>query len=100
MDVAARIAHVFIHVGEEGDHVVPHHRLDLQDPGHGEGRPLADLRHRFGWHPPQIRIGLAGGDLHLQPAAKLGLLTPEASHFGKGVAIDQGRTMVGNPTYR
>ena len=100
VDVAARIAHVLVHVGEEGDHVVPHLRLDLEDALHTEGGLLLDGGHGVGGHPAQLAVGLRGRDLHIQPALELGLLAPEVAHFGQGVTLDQGRAwLTSRPMY-
>jgi hypothetical protein len=100
MDVAARIPHVLIHVGEEGDHVVAHLRLDLEDALHAEAGLLFDAGHGLRRHAAQLTIGFRGGDLHIQPALEFGLLAPDGAHLGQGVTLDQGRRgLTSRPMY-
>jgi hypothetical protein len=50
-----------------------------------------DHGHRFRRNATQLGVGLAGGDLHIEPALELGFLTPDATHVWEGVTLDQGR---------
>ena len=98
VDEAARIAHVFIHVGEEGDHVVAHFSLDLEDAIHAESRLLFNGGDRLGRDPTQLTVGFCGGNFHIEPALEFGLFAPDGAHFGQGVTLDQGPARGNSPT--
>ena len=91
MDEARLVgADVFGQMGQEGDHVMLRHGLDLVDPGHVEGHVLGP--------PDRFGIGLgdhakgglrvAGMGLDLEPDAEPGFGRPEGDHLGAGIARD------------
>ena len=90
MDVAPSITHVFIHVGQERDHVVTHFCLDFQDPLGFKSRFAADVSHRRFGNASQAAVGFTGSHFHIEPALVLGPVGPDLAHFGQGVALDQG----------
>ena len=90
MDVAPSIPHVFIHVGQESDHVVTHFRFDFQDPLGFESRFAADVGHRRFGNASQAAVGFTGSHFDIEPALVLGPVGPDLAHFGQGVALDQG----------
>ena len=99
VDVAPGIAHVFVHVGEEGDHVVAHLGLDLEDPLAAEGCFVLDRGEGFGGHAAQFRLGFANSDFNVQPALELGVFCPDPAHLRQGVALDQGFCSANRPNY-
>ena len=82
---------MFGQVGEEGQHVMLGHPLDLVDALDLE--PAA-LPHRFGGalrDNTQLRLSIAGVRLDLEPDLELGLGLPDADHFGPAVTWDHER---------
>ena len=59
------------------------------------GNPL-DGKGRFGFnrfkglfrHTAEAAVGFGGCNFHVEPTLKFGLLTPDGSHLGEGVALD------------
>ena len=95
MDEARVGADEFGEMGEEGDHVVLGHLLDLVDPRDVEPglRPfLPDrLRRRFRDHA-DLGHRLGGVSLDLEPDAEARLGRPDGGHLGAGIARDHGAT--------
>ena len=75
-------------VGEEGDDVVLGLGLDLVDPRHLEGAPVAHRLGRLLWNHAQLGQGVASVGLDLQPDAELVLGLPDGGHFGAAVTWD------------
>ena len=91
VDVATGVTHVLVDVGEEGDHVMAHLSLDLEDPLDAEAGFVFDRGDGFGRDAAQFAVGFSGGNLHVQPALELRLLAPDGAHLGQGVTLDQGQ---------
>jgi hypothetical protein len=81
-------------MGEEGDHIVAGDLLDLVDPSRvGQSlavlfRGLPQSRDRVGGYRAQLRHGLRGRELDLQPDRELLLGREEPRHLRAGVAWD------------
>ena len=86
VQVAALAAHVLRHVGGEGDHVVLHLALDLQDALDFKPRLLADGARGALGNQPGFRLDLRRGDFHVQPFLEFVLVGPDAAHFRACVA--------------
>ena len=83
-------ADMFGEVGEEGDHVMLGHGLDLVDAGDVELHVLGlpdGLGIFLGDHA-EIGHGVAGMGLDLVPDLELGFRRPDGDHFGAGIARD------------
>ena len=78
----------FRHRPGEGHHIVPGLPLDLVNAGDVDPGVFPDFLHVFPGNHPQLRPGLAGENLHLQPGAEPVFLRPDLSHFGAGVTFD------------
>ena len=76
--------------GGEGDDVVLDCGFDLVDALDGEGGLVADGVGGFAGDDAGVGEGLRGGDFHLEPAAVLVFVGPDARHLGAGVAGDHG----------
>ena len=91
MDEARFGADEFGEVGQERDHVVPGHLLDLVDPRHVEPGLVAlfpdRFRRRLGDHA-DFRHRLGGIGLDLEPDAEARLGRPDGGHLGAGIAGD------------
>ena len=84
-------------MGQEGDHVMLGHRLDLVDARHVEDGILSlfpDLRRRRLGDYAELRQAVGGMGLDLEPDAEAGLRFPDGSHFGAGIAGDHGGPFV------
>ena len=97
MDVAAGITDVFIDVGEEGDHVVPHFGFDFENALHLETGFGLNCVQGLLRHSSEAAIGFSGSDLDIQPALEFGLLAPDGPHLGQGVALDHRVARQDNP---
>ena len=91
MNVAPGIPHVLVDVGEEGNNVVAHLGLDLEDAFHLEAGLGFDRVERHLGHAAEAAVGFRGGDLHIQPALELRLFTPDGPHLGEGVTLNHRR---------
>ena len=97
-DVIAFLTNVLIHVGEEGNDVVAHLGFNFEDALHLEaGLGLDGVEGLLG-HAAKPAIGFGGSDFHIKPALEFRLLTPDGSHFRKGVTLDHRRVRLNNPT--
>ena len=86
-------SHMFRQMGQERDHVMFGHSLDLVDPGHVEFDILG-LPDRFGIlarDHTQIGHRIAGMGLDLVPDAELGGGFPDRHHLGTGITGDHVR---------
>jgi len=80
----ARIANRFTDGHRERDDVVFHLGFQLRDASHHAGvdaRIFLDLLRGFGRYHATLGKRLRRGDLHLEPALELALLTPDTAHF-------------------
>ena len=75
---------------DEGRDVVLGDLLPLVDGGDVEIGPFADGHRIGGRDDPQLRPGLGGEDLDLQPGAEPGLIGEETGDLGQRVALYQG----------
>jgi hypothetical protein len=96
VDVAGGGAHVFGHVGQEGDDVVVDLALDLVDALDLEFGALLDAFEVGGRHLAQPVQGLAGQHFDLQPDAEFVFVRPDGRHGGPGItryhcAASQGK---------
>ena len=90
VDEPAGGAHVFGHVGQEGDDVVLGLFFYLIHPGGVEIGLFHDLLQGLVGNAAQAVPGPAGGQLHLEPGPVAGAVGPDFAHFGQGVASDHG----------
>ena len=88
VDPARGRAHPLGHVREEGHHVVVGGALQLLGPLHREPGAGLDGGEVVRRDHPALGPRAADLQLHLEPAAQLGLLGPEGRHGGAGVARD------------
>ena len=86
--MTASIADMLIHIGEKGNHVVTDLCLNFQNPIDGKGGFGFDRFEGFLWHAAEAAVGFRGCNFHVKPTLKFGLLTPDGSHLGEGVALD------------
>jgi hypothetical protein len=91
MDEARLVgADMFGQMGQEGDHVMLGHGLDLVDAGDVEFDVLG-APDGFGIglrDHAQLGLGVAGMGLDLEPDAEAGFGRPDGGHFGAGIARD------------
>ena len=86
VQVAALSPNVLRHIGGEGNHVVLHLALDLEDALDFEARlapdgPRGALRDQAGF-----RFNLRGSDFHFQPFLEFVLIGPDAAHLRASVS--------------
>ena len=88
----------FRQMGEEGDDVVLGLALDLVDAGNVEGglaTLVPDGPGGFLRDHAEVRQGVAGVCLDLEPDTELGLGRPDVDHLGPGIARDHGNSVSG-----
>ena len=74
-----------------------HFRFNRQDPFDGEGSLGLDRVNSLLGHAAQTAVGFRCGNFYIQPALEFRLLTPDSSHLGKGVTLDQRPARLLNP---
>ena len=92
VDVTRIGPHALRQGGEERDHVVTDLGLDLVDARRIHRGARADRLQRVRGNQSALRVDLADGELHREPAAVLALLGPDLLHLGARVAIDHRPT--------
>jgi len=90
VDVTSRLTHVLVEIGQEGDDVVLHFRLNFQNPRWVKSGFGFDLLQGLLRDPPQLRLGFTNGQFYLQPGLELVGGGPDLAHFRQSVALDQG----------
>jgi hypothetical protein len=98
VDVPPGITNVFIHIGQEGDHIVANLGFDLKDPLRFKRRLFANRLHRILWDTTEPAVGLTGCNLNIQPTLVFGTVCPDLAHLGQGVSLDQGPARGDNST--
>ena len=96
MHEARILADEFGQMGEEGDHVMLCHALDLVDAVHVKRHVSGPLPNGFGAFlrdNPDVGQRVAGVRLDLEPDAEARLGVPDLDHFGAGIAGDHGLTL-------
>src|SRR5262245_26802824 len=85
-------------MGQERDHVMPGLALDRVDAGHVERYVACLLPNGFRGllrDDAELRHGVGGMRLDLEPDAETGLGLPDGSHLGTGIARNHRITLSG-----
>jgi hypothetical protein len=90
------LAELLLEAREERDHLMLDALLDGEDPADVDPGPGANARHRLGRYPASPGVRFADRQLHPEPGLILGLLAPDATHLGAGVAVDHAPTIEQN----
>jgi len=86
VQVAALSPNVLGHVGGEGNHVVFHLALDLEDALDFEARLAPDGPRRALRDQAGFRFNLRGSDFHFQPFLEFVLISPDTTHLRASVS--------------
>ncbi len=90
VNVAPCIPHIFIHIGEEGDHIMLDFRLNFQDALWIKICLCLDGLYCFSRNIPQLCLGFTDCNFDLQPCLELISFCPQIAHFGQGITLYQG----------